>query len=168
MAQAQIERYHTAVSRVRKYDGNAAIGMASNVEIARLERMADQFEEREKISLAKTPDHSAVVALNDLWGRYHRARSEVLKWQEELQRHRPQLAILGAPVGYFQEPEAIASAAPSFKSTEECETFNTTFGHKVFDLETKVRTLKDYCQQWTRLTLEQQNRKLIMAIADRI
>jgi hypothetical protein len=36
------------------------------------------------------------------------------------------------------------------------------------DLETKAKTLKDYCQQWTRLTLEQQNRKLIMALAERI
>jgi hypothetical protein len=71
-------------------------------------------------------------------------------------------------VGYFQEPEPIESAAPSFNSVEKCEAFNTTFGHKVMDIETKAKTLKDYTQQWTRLTLEQQNRKLIMAIADRI
>ena len=100
--------------------------------------------------------------------RYHNARNEVLKWQAEIMRHRPQLAIIGAPVGYFQEPEAIASVAPSFFNVEECDAFNTKFGHKVADIETKATTIKDYCQQWTRLTLEQQNRKLIMAIADRI
>jgi hypothetical protein len=32
----------------------------------------------------------------------------------------------------------------------------------------KATTLKDYCQHWTRLSLDQQNRKLILALWDRI
>jgi hypothetical protein len=42
-------RFRNAVDRVRKYDGSAAIGMATNTEIARLEKLADQFEERAKV-----------------------------------------------------------------------------------------------------------------------
>jgi hypothetical protein len=142
--------------------------MCSNVEIDRLEKLAFQLEEGAKISQSNGSLTRAGNILQGLWRRYHNARGEVLKWQNELQLHRPQLAIIGAPVGYFQEPEAIPSIAPSFQDVEECNAFNTDFGHKVADIETKATTLKDYCQQWTRLSLEQQNRKLIMAIADRI
>ncbi len=142
--------------------------MCSNHEIERLEKLAAQLEKGAEVSRSNESLSRANNILNDLWRRYHNARTEVLKWQEEMQRHRPELAIFGTPVGYFQEPEAIASAAPSFSTVDECDAFNTKFGHKVADIETKATTLKDYCQQWTRLTLEQQNRKLIMAIADRI
>lgn len=66
----------------------------------------------------------------------------------------------------FRNRNQLKARHRHFKSAEECE--NTKFGHRVMDLETKAKTLKDYCQQWTRLTLEQQNRKLIMALAERI
>jgi len=162
------QRYHEAVARVRRHDDKTPIGMCSSHEIERLEKLAAQLEKGAEVSRSNESLARAQNILQSLWQRYHNARTEILKWQDELQRHRPQLAIIGAPVGYFQEPETIASAAQSFSNVEECDAFNTKFGHKVMDLETKVTTLKDYCQQWTRLTLEQQNRKLIMAIADRI
>lgn len=162
------QRYHDAIARVRRHDDKTPIGMCSSHEIERLEKLAFQLEKGAEVSRSNELLTRAGNILQGLWMRYHNARMEVLKWQAELQRHRPELAIIGAPVGYFQEPEAIPGTAPSFKSAEECEAFNTDFGHKVADIETKAKTLKDYCQQWTRLTMEQQNRKLIMAIADRI
>jgi hypothetical protein len=57
---------------------------------------------------------------------------------------------------------------PSFNTAEEYEALNAEFGHKVADIEMKATTLKNYCQQWTGLTMEQQNRKLILALAERI
>lgn len=162
------QRFHEAIARVRKHDDKTPIGMCSSHEIERLEKLASQLEKGAEVSRSNESLARADNILQDHWRRYHQARSEVLKWQAELQPHRPQLAVIGAPVGYFQEPEAIASAAPSFKTVEECERFSTDFGHKVMDLETRAANIRDYCQQWTRLTLEQQNRKLIMAIADRI
>jgi hypothetical protein len=162
------QRFHAAVARVRKYDDKALIAMCSNAEIDRLERLASQLEKGADVSRSNESRALAGNILQGLWSRYHNARNEVLNWQAELQRHRAPLAIIGAPVGYFQEPAAIPSTAPSFSSVEEFEAFNIEFGHKVMDIETKLTTIRNYCQQWTRLSLEQQNRKLIMAIADRI
>jgi hypothetical protein len=161
-------RFREAVARVHKYDSSAAIGMATNTEIARLEKLADQFEERAHVSRTNEPLNRAVSILQDLWRRYHQARHQVLQWQTELRTHERALSIIGTPLGYYKAPDAIESAAPSFASAAECEAFNAKFGHRVFDLETKATTLKDYCQQWTRLSLDQQNRKLILALADRI
>jgi hypothetical protein len=162
------QRYHDAIARVRRYDDKTPVGMCSSHEIDRLEKLAFQLEEGAKVSYSNEDLTRAMQQLHGLWMRYHNARNEVVKWQQELQLHRPQLAIIGAPVGYFQEPEAIAGEQPSFKTVEEYEQFSTGFGHKVMDLETKAGKIRDYCQQWTRLSLDQQNRKLIMAIADRI
>jgi hypothetical protein len=165
---AKTVRFRDAVSRVRKYDGNAAIGMATNTEIERLEKLADQFEERAQVSRANEPRNAAMVALAGLWTRYHQARHQVTQWQTELRSHQQVLSILGMPIGYLKEPEAIASQMPSFKTAEEHEAFNAKFAHKVADIEMKATTLKNYCQQWTGLTMEQQNRKLILALAERI
>jgi hypothetical protein len=162
------QRYLEAVARVRRHDDKTYIGMCSNAETERLEKLASELEKLARVSTSNEPITRALNILSDLWRRYHQASSEVLKWQAEILPHRPQLAIIGAPIGFFQEPEAIASAMPSFSDAAECEKFNTGFGHKVMDLETKARMLKEYTQQWTRLTLEQQNRKLIMAIYERI
>jgi hypothetical protein len=162
------ERYHAAISRVRKYDGKMAIGMASNTEIARLERLADEFEDRERTSRLNEPLTAGTTALSGLWSRYHQARSEILNWQAELRQHSRELNVLGTPIGYYTEPDAIPSAMPSLGSAAEYEAYNSKFSHRVIELELKVTTLKNYCQQWTRLTPDQQNRKLILAIAERI
>lgn len=161
-------RFRDAVSRVRKYDGSAAIGMATNTEIVRLEKLADQFEERSRVSQTNEPRNAAVIALAGLWTRYHQARHEVMQWQTELRSHQEALSVLGTPLGYYKEPEPIASAAPSFKIAAEYEAFNAKFAHRVIDLEMKAAALRDYVQQWTRLTPDQQNRKLIMAMWERI
>jgi hypothetical protein len=161
-------RFHEAAARVRKFDGNIAIGMASNSEIARLEKLADQFEDRERASRLNEPLTAGMTALSGLWSRYHQLRSDVLNWQAELRRYPREMSVLGTPVGYYTEPEAIPSTMPSFRSAAEYETYNAKFSHRVAELELKVTKLKDYCQQWTRLTPDQQNRKLILAIADRI
>jgi hypothetical protein len=162
------DRYHAAIARVRKYDGNIPIGMATNTEIARLEKLADQFEERAQVSRTNEPKNAALVTLSGLWARYHQARHEVLQWQTELRSHQQALSIIGTPLGYYKEPETIASMMPSFDSAEEYEAFNAKFRHKLADLEALATDLKNYCQQWTRLTMEQQNRKLILALAERM
>jgi hypothetical protein len=161
-------RFRSAIDRVRKYDGNAAIGMATNTEIARLEKLADQFEKAAKVTQANEPLNAAVSALAGLWRRYWQAYHQVTQWQTELRSHQQVLSILGMPIGYLKEPETIASGMPSFKTAEEHEAFNVKFGHRLADIEMKATKLRDYCQQWTRLTPDQQNRKLILALAERI
>lgn len=168
MAQAQIEHYHQAVARVRRYDGNVAVGMATNTEIARLEKLADQFEERSRVSQTNEPRNAAVIALAGLWPRYHQVRHEVMQWQTELRSHQQALSIIGTPLGYYKEPGAIPSTMPSFDSTVEHEAYNAKFRHKVADIEALEADLKNYVQQGTRLTIDQQNRKLILALAERI
>jgi hypothetical protein len=161
-------RFRDAAARVRKYDANEPVGMCTTTEIERLEKLADQFEERARVSQTNEPLNAAVVALDGLWRRYHQARHQVLQWQTELRSHEQALSIIGTPIGYYKEPETIPSMMPSFKTAGECEAFNATFAHKVADIEMLVTKLKEHCEQWTRLTMEQQNRKLILALAERV
>jgi hypothetical protein len=101
---AKTVRFRNAVDRVRKYDGNAAIGMCTNAEIERLEKLADQFEERAKVSQANEPRNAAMVALSGLWTCYHQVYHQVTQWQTELRSHQQVLSILGMPLGYLKEP----------------------------------------------------------------
>jgi hypothetical protein len=119
--------------------------------------------------------HSVAIAFSnwrDLPSAYFastkRARNEVLQWQSELRTHQDALSIIGTPIGYYKLPDAIERAMPSFKTTGEYEAFNAKFAHGVADVELMVTKLKDRCQQWTRLTMEQQNRKLILALTERM
>jgi hypothetical protein len=161
-------RYQAAAARVQKYDGNAPIGMCSTTEILRLEKLADQLEERQRKIQNSKPAHTSAIVLAGLWQRYWVAYSAVLEWQAELQKHRRELSIIGTPLGYFQAPEAIASAMPSLGSAAEYETYIGKFSHRVTDIEMLVTKLRDHCQQWTRLTPEQQTRALVMALAERL
>jgi hypothetical protein len=83
----RVASIHDAVARVRKYDDRTNIGMCSSHEIERLEKLALQLEKGAHVSQANEPLTRAITILAGLWSRYHNARSEVLSWQAELQRH---------------------------------------------------------------------------------
>jgi hypothetical protein len=56
---------------------------------------------------------------------------------------------------------------PSFP-VSDYDAYNEEFAKTVTKLEMLATKFKSYIQSWTRRTLEQRNRKLAMAIADRI
>jgi hypothetical protein len=87
---------------------------------------------------------------------------------EELKRHKEELSILEMPADYLMAPGYVETAPPPMATSEEREEFNRAFSHTVTDLERVATKLKNRCQSWTRLTPEQQNRELIMAIARRL
>jgi hypothetical protein len=97
-----------------------------------------------------------------------RRRGLIVEWQDELRRHKRELAILEMPADYLDAPVAVPSMMPSFFTLDEYEEFNAEFAQTVMNLEMTATKLKNYCQGWTRLTLEQQNRELIMALAERM
>jgi hypothetical protein len=163
----QGERYHQLIARVRKFDPKIFIGVCSKTEIARLEKLAADFEEQAEAGNSNQPSHQSSVVLDGLRSRYHQARNEVLRWQVDLKADKQALEIIGIPADLYVEPDPIPNEMPWFKSPEERETFNATFSHQVADIELKAQKLREYAQQWARLTLEQQNRRLILALAER-
>jgi hypothetical protein len=82
--------------------------------------------------------------------------------------HLRELNIIGVPAHFLDETASIGGEIPSFKSADECESFSSTFGHQVADLELLARNIGSYVQNWVKLSLEQQNRRLILALAERL
>jgi hypothetical protein len=71
----RVLRKIAAVSR--KYDDKTPIGMCSNAEIERLEKLALQLEEWAKVYQSNESLARAGNILHGLWLRYHNARNEV-------------------------------------------------------------------------------------------
>jgi hypothetical protein len=57
---------------------------------------------------------------------------------------------------------------PSFDTAMARETFTSTFAHEVADIELLARDIETHVRLWVQLTPEAQNRKLIMALAERL
>lgn len=166
-------RYQEAVARVRKHNPDALRGgVITNQEIERLEKLADELEASATAARIAAERNSpwslARSAGADLHQRASKARFDILERQDDLRKYKRELAILEMPEELLKEPVPVPSQAPWFSTVEDQEAFNAEFGQTVADLETHATTLKDYCWRWTHLTIEQQNRELILALAKRI
>lgn len=168
MMDLRTQRFHDAVARVQKYDKEFFIGVCSTQNIERLERHADELEARANVVYVNEPLTQATQVLADLHQRGLKARASVLEWQAEIRKHARELSIVGMPAGHLDEPPLVPGTMPMISTAPECEAYNAEFAQTVTKLEMKATQLKNYLQGWTRLTNEQQNRELIMALAKRI
>jgi hypothetical protein len=161
------ERYQQLVKRAREFDPKVIVGVCSKAEIERMEREVDRLEKQAKEKERNQPSTRAYAALSDLW-RYWKAYNEVLQVQENMKSCKRELEVIGTPEIFFQAPKAIPSQMPSFDTAKTRETFTNTFAHEVADIELLVRDIETHLRLWVQMTPEVQNRKLIMALAERL
>jgi hypothetical protein len=162
------ERYQQLVKRARELDPKVIVGVCSKAEIERMEREIDRLEKQAKEKEQNQPSTRAYAAFSDLWQRYWKAYNEVLQVQESMRPCRRELEIIGTPERYFQAPKAIPGQMPSFDTAKTRETFTSTFAHEVADIELLARDIETHVRLWVQLTPEAQNRKLILALAERL
>jgi hypothetical protein len=162
------ERYQQLVKRARELESKVIVGACSKAEIERMEREIDRLEKQAKEKEQNQPSTRAYAALSDLWQRYWKAYNEVLQVQDNMKSCKRELEVIGTPEIFFQAPKAIPGQMPSFDTAKTRETFTYTLAHDVADIEMLARDIETHVRLWVQLSPEAQNRKLIMALAERL
>jgi hypothetical protein len=148
--------YRRLFDLVRRMDPKAILGACSPNEIERMKGRFVQLE-TEATERARGPFDREKAELSGLSRRFDEARSKVAWLQAELKaRVSPELTILVTP----EDLEAPASIA-------EYEASIAVLTPRVASLEAMGQRLNSYLVEWPRLSPEQQNRKLILALAER-
>ena len=151
------QHYNRMVAYARTLDPRFVGGAASVREIARVEQAIAALE-KQAAEKARGPFDRERAELSGLCRRFDEARTKVVSLQAQLKvRGGPELAILVSP----EDLEAPASIA-------EYEASIAVLTPQVASLEAMGQRLSSYIVEWPRLSVEQQNRKLILALADRL
>jgi len=153
--------YNRMVLYARTFDPRFVGGAASVPEMDRVKRAIEIFERQAAEKKAGDPRG---IELAGLYRRADDARSKVVSLQAELKsRVSRELTILVTPAD-LEAPAPITQAA-SGDSIEENIAVMTRLanGHGA-----TAQRLDSILNEWPRLTPEQQNRKLILALAERL
>jgi hypothetical protein len=159
----QIEQYHTLVNRVRKHNPAAQIGQFSSHEITRLERLARQLEDAAAMKVAGDVEKFSDGSLNLLWQRGQAAEQRILRAQRDVLTDRKIFDLLGVPETYLDPPRTMRRL-PVQRTAEDID----HFAKQVTELEVRASRLDDIVQSFERLTPEQQTRRLLMCVAERL
>jgi hypothetical protein len=157
------QHYNRMVAYARTLDPRFVGGAASVREIARVEQAIETFERQAAEKKAGDPRDSE---LSELHRRAEEGRGRIISLQVELKLKATvsrEIAILVTPAD-LKEPAPITRSVPG-NSIEENIAVMTRLatGH-----EAMARRLDGILTEWSRLSPEQQNRKLILALAERL
>ena len=173
--------YQSLAKRATALDPRAIIGACSTAEIARMEKLVakleKQAEEKAEEKQRNDPRNRARGTLHQLWNRGHEARCAVLKMQAERLAQRtspdytilhPELQALNPPPEFFETPQDIGGRAPDFRTLEEADTLATALGVTVTTLEALASKMSLFLNEWEGLSFEQQTRRLVMTLFERL
>jgi uncharacterized coiled-coil protein SlyX len=148
--------YNRMVAYARTLDPRFVGGAASVPEMDRVKKAIETLE-RQAAEKARPFDREG-AELSGLSRRFDEARSKVAWLQAELKaRVSPELTILVTPEDW-EAPAPIS----------EYEASIAVLTPRVASLEAMGQRLNSYLVEWPRLSVEQQNRKLILALAERM
>jgi hypothetical protein len=168
-ANPERNEYEALVGRVRDYFGSGApIGGYSHNDLLRLRKLDAQREAEQAQAKAAKP-------LNDARSQLHREHQRAMKaWQQtetgqkRIAEHKRAHQILGFDLALL-EPVSIPQIVESSEETIDAYDAATAEMSRVATaIESSARKINSAAAQWEQYSPEQQNRALILAIADRL
>jgi hypothetical protein len=153
--------YNRMVAYARTFDPRFVGGAASVPEMDRVKKAIETFERQAAEKKAGDPRDSELTVLHR---RADEGRGRIISLQGELKlkaRVSREIAILVTPAD-LKEPAPITRSGNSIEENIAVMT-NLATGH-----EAMARRLDSILNEWPRLSPEQQNRKLILALAERL
>ncbi|WP_368507898.1 hypothetical protein [Bradyrhizobium lupini] len=161
--------YEAMVARVRKHYGNSVeVGGYNSHDILNLKRLDADREQHE----AKAREERPFV---EAGGRMHQSRQRALKaWRtitdasEKLATNR-RVHLINGLSAEMLEPAAMPRWPDQGPSTvARYDELDAEAALIATELETRASKLSRYVSEWEQMTPDQQNRSLILAIADRL
>jgi hypothetical protein len=165
----QKQEYEAMVSRVRKHYGpSVEIGGFNSHDIIQLQKRAAQAEQDQASERERRPIVEAGTRLRNTRQRAQKAWQTIADGQATLAKNRRLHAINGI------DPELLAPIAmPRWDTSKhlatvaEYDAANAEAAEVATRLEAQASKMLSYVNEWERSNIEQQNRSMILALADR-
>jgi hypothetical protein len=166
----QKQEYEAMVSRVRKHYGpSVEIGGFNPHDILALQKRAAQAEQDQASERERRPISEAGTRLHHTRVRAQKAWQTIADGHATLAKNRRLHAINGV------DPELLNPIAMPrwdtskyFATVAEYDAANVEAAELATELEARASKMLSYVGEWERSTSEQQNRSLILALADRL
>ncbi|MEH2565671.1 hypothetical protein [Bradyrhizobium sp. AZCC 2289] len=166
----QKREYEAMVARVRQHYGpSIEIGGFNSHDIIQLQKRAAQAETDQAAARAAQPISEAATRLHHTRQRAHRAWQTITEGQATLAKNRRLHAINGVdaelldPIGM---PKWDKDKSPA--TVADYDAANAEAAELATELEARANKMLSYVSEWERSTPEQQNRSMILALADRL
>ncbi|SFV16035.1 hypothetical protein [Bradyrhizobium arachidis] len=160
--------YEALVSRLRGHYGNIDIGGYSHNDLLRLRKLDAQRAADVARAQAAQPLNEAIGHLNAAHRRAIAAWQKIEEGRKSIAGNTREHQILGfdmALIEPIEMPKKVEASAATIEANDEA----TADMSRVADsLEARARKINSAVSQWANYTPDQQNRALILAIADRL
>jgi hypothetical protein len=166
----QKQEYEAMVSRVRKHYGpSVEIGGFNSHDILALQKRAAQAEQDQASERERRPISEAGTRLHKTRQRVHKTWQTIADGLATLAKNRRLHVINGvaeellAPV---EMPTWNTGRTPA--TVAEYDAANAEAAALATELEARASKMLSYVSEWDRSSIEQQNRSMILALADRL
>jgi hypothetical protein len=161
--------FDALVARVRRANPGAILNLSGRNanDIDRLRQLAKEGGARQAAEAAKRPIIEAGTRLHRTWERVLGAVRTIETGQEMLQKARAVHVANGVPEEFF-DPVAELKKPECPATVAGYDAANETASVLAQELETRAHKIRSYVNGWEKMDMAQQNRSLIMALADRL
>ncbi|TCU73948.1 hypothetical protein EDE08_10424 [Bradyrhizobium sp. R2.2-H] len=168
-ANPQRVEYEALVGRLRKHYGNSLeVGGYDHNSLLRLRQLDAKREAEEARSKAAQPLNDATAQLNREHQRAVKAWQQIEAGQERIAEHKRAHQILGFDLGLLEPMPLPEIVKASSETVEAYDAATAEMSQIATALESKARKINSAASQWAQYTPDQQNRALILALADRL
>jgi len=167
-ANPQKNEYYAMVDRVRKHFGGAVeIGGYNSHDLNKLRKLDQQREADEARARTERPVTEALTRLHHTRQRVHRGRQKIGEAQEALFKDQRVHEINGAPADFFEKIE-VPTWGEHGSTVEEIDALNEETAMLATKWEARAGKIVGYANSWARMTADERNRSLILALAERL
>lgn len=165
----QKKEYEAMVSRVRQHYGPAVeIGGFNSHDIIQLQKRAAQMELHQANERASRPISEAATRLHKTRERAQKAWRTLTDGQATLAKNH-RLHIINGVADELLAPVTMPKwDGKSPATVAEYDAANVEAAEQATELEARASKMLSYVSEWERSTPEQQNRSMILALADRL
>jgi hypothetical protein len=168
-ANAQRNEYEALVTRVRKHFGSSVeIGGYSPNDLMRLRQLDAKREAAEAAEKAAQPLNDARSQINKEPRRAVAAWQQIEVGQKRVAEYKRAHQILGFDMDLLEPVQMPSIVEATADSIEAYDAATADMAQVATALESKARKINSAASQWEQYTPEQQNRVLILALADRL
>lgn len=161
--------YESMVDRVRKHYGGAVeVGGYNSHDILNLKKLDAQRERDEAKARDDRPLSEAGTRLHQTWQRAMKAWRILKEGTDELAKERRVHLINGISPDLLEPGEMPRWKEQRPSTVAEYDELNAAASVLATEMETRASKLASYLSGWKQMTTDQQNRSLILAIADRL
>ncbi|UPK28395.1 hypothetical protein [Bradyrhizobium sp. 195] len=168
-ANPQRNEYEALVTRVRKHFGSSVeIGGYSPNDLLRLRQLDAEREAAEAQAKAAKPLNDARAQLHQEHRRAVAAWQKIEVGQNRIAEHKRAHQMLGFDLTLLDPASIPKIVEVSGETIEAYDAATAEMAQVATAIESKARKINSAASQWEQYTPEQQNRALILALADRL